>query len=61
MKISDAKQLISKAINEPVYDIFYICQDKNLFDYYIIYNNKRVKYVVSIDPLTKCVSGIWGK
>lgn len=61
MKISEAKQLISNVINEPVYDLFYICTDRDLFDYYIVYNNKHIKFVVSIDPLTKCVSGIWGK
>lgn len=59
MSITEAKDLISEKLKWYVRDIYYICTDKDLFDYYLVYKNHRIKALVAIDKINQCVSGIW--
>ena len=59
MSFTEAKKLITEKLGWSVQDIFYVCSDTNMFDYYLVYRNHRIKCLVSIDKITQCVSGIW--
>jgi len=59
MAITEVKDLISEKLNWYVRDIYYICTDQDLFDYYLVYKNHRIKCLAAIDKINKCVSGIW--
>ena len=59
MNFKDAKQLIKEKLGWNVTDVYYLCTDKDQFSYYLVYKNHRIKYVVAIDELNGCVSGIW--
>lgn len=59
MAITEVKDLISEKLNWNVTDIYYICTDGDMFDYYLVYKNHRIKCLAAIDEINKCVSGIW--
>mgnify|MGYP003288073891 CR=1 FL=1 len=59
MSITDAKNLITEKLGWTVQDIFYVRTDPDMFDYYLVYKNHRIKCLVAIDNLNKCVTGIW--
>lgn len=59
MAITEAKKLISEKLGWTVQDIFYVCTDENMMDYYLVYKNHRIKNLVAIDNLNGMVTGIW--
>lgn len=61
MEFKEVKKLISEKLNWSVQDIFYLCTDENLFSYYIVYKNHRIRNVIALDELNGCVNGIWNQ
>lgn len=59
MSITEAKNLIKLKLGWNVTDVFYLTTDKDLFTYYIVYKNHRIKAVCAIDELNNCVNGVW--
>lgn len=59
MAITEAKQLIKEKLGWNVTDIYFLCKDKDMFLYYLVYKNHRIKAVAAVDELNGCVSGIW--
>lgn len=59
MSITAAKILIKEKLSWNVTDIYYLCTDKNLSNYYLVYKNHRIKAVCAIDEINCCVAGIW--
>lgn len=59
MSITEAKKLISEKLGWTVQDIFYVCTDPDMFDYYLVYRNHRIKCLCALDRLNGLVSGIW--
>ena len=59
MAITEVKKLIAEKAGWNVTDIFYLTTDKDMFSYYIVYKNHRIKCIYAIDELNGCVSGIW--
>lgn len=59
MEFKEVKTLISEKLGWNVQDVFYICTDELLFDYYLVYKNHRIKFLVAIDKLNGLISGIW--
>lgn len=59
MAITEVKDLISEKLGWNVTDIYYICTDQNLFDFYLVYKNHRIKNLVALDKLNGCISGVW--
>lgn len=59
MEFKEVKQLITEKLGWVVQDIFYVCTDQNLMDYYLVYKNHRIKNLIAIDKINQCVSGIW--
>lgn len=59
MEFKEVKKLISEKLGWAVQDIYYICTDQDFYDYYIVYKNHRIKNLVAIDKINRCVSGIW--
>lgn len=59
MEFKEVKTLISEKLGWVARDVFYICTDELLFDYYLVYKNHRIKSLVAIDKLNGLISGIW--
>ena len=59
MEFKEIKKLISEKLNWSVQDIFYLCTSKDMFSFYIVYRNHRIKAIAAIDELNGLVSGIW--
>lgn len=59
MDFKEVKELISEKLGWVVRDVFFLCKDANMFSYYIVYRNHRIKYICAIDELQGCVSGVW--
>lgn len=59
MSITDAKKLIKEKLGWNVTDVYYLCTDKDLFSYYIVYRNHKIRCICAIDELSKLVSGVW--
>ena len=59
MDFKDVKKAISEKLGWNVTDVFYLCTDQNLFAYYVVYKNHRIKNVVAIDQLNGMITGIW--
>lgn len=59
MEFKEVKKLIAGRLGWNVTDAYYLCTDKDMFTYYIVYKNHRIKAVCAIDELNGCVSGIW--
>lgn len=59
MNFKDVKRLISEKLNWSVQDIFYLCTDKDLFSYYIVYRNHKIRCICAIDELNSLVNGVW--
>lgn len=59
MEFKEIKKVIAEKLGWNVTDVFYVCTDKDLFAYYLVYKNHRIKNLVAIDTLNSCVSGIW--
>lgn len=59
MDFKDVKKAISGKLGWKVTDVFYLCTDPDLFAYYIVYKNHRIKCIVAIDQLNGMVVGIW--
>lgn len=59
MDFKDVKKLVASKLGWNVTDIYYICTDQDLYDYYLVYKNHRIKCLVAIDKMNGCVSGIW--
>lgn len=59
MDFKEAKELISEKLGWVVRDIYYVCTDQDLMDYYLVYRNHRIKALVAIDKINGCVSGFW--
>ena len=59
MEFKEVKKLISEKLGWNCTDVFYVCTDKDCFDFYLVYKNHRIRNLVAIDGINKCVSGIW--
>lgn len=59
MEFKEVKELISEKLGWVVRDIYYIITDQDLFDYYLVYKNHKIKALVAIDKLNGTISGIW--
>lgn len=59
MAITEAKQLIKEKLGWNVTDVYYLCTDKDLFTYYIVYKNHKIRCICAIDSINGLVSGIW--
>lgn len=59
MEFKEVKKLITEKLGWSVTDIFYICTDLYMMDYYLVYRNHRVKCLVALDKINQCVSGVW--
>lgn len=59
MEFKEAKKLITEKLGWNVTDIFYVCTDLYMMDYYLVYRNHRIKCLVALDKINQCVSGVW--
>lgn len=59
MSITDAKKLITEKLGWKIQDVFFLCKDMNMFAYYIVYKNHRIKCICAVDELNGCASGVW--
>ena len=59
MEFREVKSLLTEKVGWNVTDVYYLCTDKALFTYYIVYKNHRIKCVAAIDELNGLMSGIW--
>lgn len=59
MEFKEVKKLISEKLGWNCTDIFYLCTSKDMFSFYLVYKNHRIKAVAAIDELNGCVIGIW--
>ena len=59
MSITEAKKLIKEKLGWNVTDIFYLCTSKDMFSFYIVYKNHRIRNVIALDEINGLVSGIW--
>ncbi len=59
MEFKDVKKVISEKLGWKIYDLFFLCKDMNMFAYYIVYKNHRIRCICAIDETNGLVSGIW--
>lgn len=59
MSITEAKKVITEKLGWNVCDVYYVCTDQDMFAYYLVYKNHRIKNLVAIDELNGMVTGIW--
>ena len=59
MEFKEVKKLIAEKLGWNVTDIFYLCTSKDMFSFYIVYKNHRIKNVIALDELNGCITGIW--
>ena len=59
MSITAAKNLIKEKLGWNVTDVYYLCTDKDMFSYYIVYRNHRIRCICAIDEINGLVSGVW--
>ena len=59
MSITAAKNLIKEKLGWNVTDVYYLCTNKDQFSFYLVYKNHRIRNVIALDELNRCVSGIW--
>lgn len=59
MAITEAKKLIKEKLGWNVTDVYYLCTDKDLFSFYIVYRNHKIRCICAIDELNNLVSGVW--
>lgn len=57
MAITEAKKLISEKLGWKICDVFFLCKD--MFTYYIVYKNHRIRCICAIDETNGLVSGVW--
>ena len=59
MSITEVKKIIAEKLGWHVCDVFFLCTDMNMFAYYLVYKNHRIRCVVAIDQLNGCVNAVW--